>query len=673
MINFKKTIAMYDKFIDNDELTTKELLELGFNSHDLTKFIEQGQLERVRRGVYTVASADQMLFCSNYFIGKNDKERASKILYRALELFPDDQRINSKVFNDSLFTCDYEQTFKCLDVMMETENKNYMQDQNFWLYLLSIVTEVPDKYKDKVKKMAVNDVYVLPTDKRYEDKKLTNNIRKAVLKFNFNRACELTPETPEYKEKKFASIVTSRLLYLAKNADIKQRKNYTELAKKKDYSSLANKLCDNSEIRKISFNEICALLLANDLISMTQYKKFPHRRTQASSYGEFYNLIYSCDYVNALKNNVRESSYGEIFESLLESSIVEYNKLIAIRNGNKSNGRLEDDFYNVILHLVNNDVDGALKDLDNYLAGIGKSEYKNYVRDLIELDTLNKDTSYFEPILALAKIRNNDCDFSVSIYITEFYLQMYKNDYKKAAIYLDLLSMSSLVEGVDIDVTQMRESLLEWMKQDGLDESDLNSYIDDRKEKNILDEFCCLVDVFKQVTEDRKLVMLAPLSEDDATKVLDISKCIPNVSSIVLDENGTKRIFFRYFDKKERFYSIKDDIAVANQLYKIGSYDKCIDVYEKVLSKISEPKDFIYARLGLAYYKTAQGNDFSSAVNYLTLANANNNNNSDEKYNFDSLINNLKRRSGYDGIKIKLDSIDEGNVISKNMQYKKEN
>ena len=41
MVNFKIEMSIYDKFIDKKELTTKELLELGLNSHDLTNLVSE--------------------------------------------------------------------------------------------------------------------------------------------------------------------------------------------------------------------------------------------------------------------------------------------------------------------------------------------------------------------------------------------------------------------------------------------------------------------------------------------------------------------------------------------------------------------------------------------------------------------------------------------------------
>ena len=325
-------MMMYDRFVENNQLSINELLDLGFDEADLSKFVEQEQLKIDDNGNYIVASSAQMLFLVKYFVDKGNNERADKVLYRAKELFPNDQRVASRVFADAVFDSDYDRAFENLDMMMETPNKHYIQDQNFWLYLLSLITEVPDKYKEKVKKMSFEDVCVLPTDHRYKNRKATNEVRKAILKFNFNKAIDKVVETPEQKEKIFASTITMRLLYAAREVNRNQRSEYLELIKDGNYLLLANELLTNSQIRKFSFNEICALMLTNDLISITQYKTLPKRDHENDFYGDFYKSIYDCDYVSTLKNNVGVTAFGEIFEKLLENIIVEYNKLLAVQS-----------------------------------------------------------------------------------------------------------------------------------------------------------------------------------------------------------------------------------------------------------------------------------------------------------------------------------------------------
>lgn len=660
-------MMMYDRFVENDELSSDDLLDLDLDEDDLSKFVEQGQLKIDGNGNYTVASSDQMLFLVKYFVDKGNNERADKVLYRAKELFPNNQRVASRVFADAVFDSDYDRAFENLDMMMETPNKHYIQDQNFWLYLLSLITEVPDKYKEKVKKMSFEDVCVLPTDHRYKNRKVTNEVRKAILKFSFKKAIDKVVETPEHKEKIFASTITMRLLYEAKEVNRNQRDEYLELIKDGNYLLLANELLTNSQIRKFSFNEICALMLTNDLISITQYKTLPKREHENDFYGDFYKSIYDCDYVSTLKNNVGVTAFGEIFEKLLENIIVEYNKLLAVQSDDDNVSVEENNFYNIILGLMNNDVDKALGYLDNYLEMIGKSEYKNFVSDLIKLDELSLDNSFDESILALAKIKDNYCDFSVDAYVTDFYHQLYGKNYKKAAIFLDLISMASLVGDVAVDIAMLKKSLLAGMHEDGIDESSLGIFVENKENDNS-NQLSYLPDIFYDVVENKNLVMLAPLEEEEAAKVVEIAKNIPCVFSIVVDEPEGKRLFFRYLNKNEGCCLLRENLISAAKLYNICDYQGCIDVYESILPKLDEPRPFIYERLGYCYYQTAQDNDFTKAINYLSLANSI----GVEGDSLDSIINGLKRDSLYDGIKINADEDSGEFSLGGEWQYKKE-
>ena len=68
MINEENLNKLYEGIINGNELTTKELNSYGFNSKDLKELIEQGSLERVRRGHYSFHSIDKL-----FYYGKKSK------------------------------------------------------------------------------------------------------------------------------------------------------------------------------------------------------------------------------------------------------------------------------------------------------------------------------------------------------------------------------------------------------------------------------------------------------------------------------------------------------------------------------------------------------------------------------------------------------------------------
>ena len=58
MINYK---VMNELFMERDILSTKEFLSIGFNSHDLTKLVNEGKLKRTGRGLYSLPIIDREL------------------------------------------------------------------------------------------------------------------------------------------------------------------------------------------------------------------------------------------------------------------------------------------------------------------------------------------------------------------------------------------------------------------------------------------------------------------------------------------------------------------------------------------------------------------------------------------------------------------------------------
>ena len=52
MISTDNYNMLYEEVINNKELTTKQLNNCGFNSKDINNLIEEGIVERIKRGLY---------------------------------------------------------------------------------------------------------------------------------------------------------------------------------------------------------------------------------------------------------------------------------------------------------------------------------------------------------------------------------------------------------------------------------------------------------------------------------------------------------------------------------------------------------------------------------------------------------------------------------------------
>ena len=137
MIDHIKSKKMYNAFIDNKVLTTKDLYEIGFIKDDLAKLVEMGRIRRVKRGYYDLENAYGMFWYYKILTSKIhwNSERASLALKRCLEIEPENGSVNARLFIDSLYKKEWAKAWKYFDILEKTDNVCFKRDQNLWLYL----------------------------------------------------------------------------------------------------------------------------------------------------------------------------------------------------------------------------------------------------------------------------------------------------------------------------------------------------------------------------------------------------------------------------------------------------------------------------------------------------------------------------------------------------------
>ena len=60
MVNNLKINKLYDEMIKVDEISTKEIKNLEFNSNDITELVDTGIITRVRRGYYKIGDVSKL-------------------------------------------------------------------------------------------------------------------------------------------------------------------------------------------------------------------------------------------------------------------------------------------------------------------------------------------------------------------------------------------------------------------------------------------------------------------------------------------------------------------------------------------------------------------------------------------------------------------------------------
>ena len=679
MINFKLEKSMYDKFIDKSELTTKELLELGFNSHDLTKLVEDGKIRRLRRGVYDLENCDGLFTYAKILASKRNKDfdRFEKAIKRCLEIDPTNGSVHTKLFLDSLYKNNFKQVFESYKIMSNTDNEAYKKDMNLWLYLLSFITELPDEYKDKVSSFTLDDLLTLEDDQRYEDRALQNKIRNAVFAHKFNIALELQRETKF--DKKYNNVfITEKLLDMALYADKKNQYEIYDLVVSGKYEEVRDILLERSNLHGLSATDNQILLIVEDLISVINNGVVPSIEDKEDS-NYLLVEIRKHNYKRALELykdfvNNRVSKNTLSVGLLLEKINEEIKKLESVEVKEEIPKKTlsvgSDIFANITNSLLSGDVDKAFLLLDQYLESIGKKKYKNYIANLIKLDVLNEDKTFVESMHELSCLSREKPLFDVAVCIQDFYFNLINKNFKKAAVFLNLISMSKALGGVEIDVCNMRRTLIDEAFKYKVKESDLGLLgLDEVKEMESYEDVVAesvseeveevvedlpivytLADAMEDVLENVNLLMLEPMSDEEIQFVVNTTQETENIQSIVIEEeNGDKRVFLRYVDKNGPYVDISNTLRFANYKFKERQYEEAIDLFQSVLPKLENPRSFIYGKLGIAYRNITRDGDYSKAIDYLTLATAASAS-EEEVRDYTDLINRLKFRTNYNGV-----------------------
>lgn len=710
MYNFRMLNSMYDKFIDSKELTTKELVELGFNKHDIAKLVEEGKIRRVRRGYYDLVECDGLFKYANVLFSKRvfNVERGRKALERCLEIDPTNGSVHTRLFNSALYSRDYDKVFEHFQVLDNKDKENYKKDLNLWLYLLSFITDVPEEYLSRVKNMQVSDVLTLSTDERYADKLNQNLFRNSVIGNRLGEAEAVFSNSVEAKEKnkKIYTLITEKLLKDAIVCNSKKHELIYTLIIKGYYHDAESILEKESELHGLAGTDQFMLTIINDMIGLIEDGEIPcieeRKDKELGTYID--DVIRRHDYRRALElyndycvgdNSLNSKYLGIMLERInaeidkvelmseyddkkytleevlpLEENVV----VLEIKTGENINNSI---FVDITNSLLNQDIDKAFELIDKYLNDIGKSQYKGYIIDLIKLGLLDKDKAFIDAMSQLSAIGRDKEIFDVSVYIQDFYFSLVNKDFKKAEIYLDILSMSKVLGNIDINISDMREALLEEIKRSdelnkkyGFDEivnddkdnkvvESTSEEVSDKKIAEVTDEQgkevedgkidYTLTDVIDDVLNNSNVVMLEPMSSDECRDVLNTVKRFDTIRVSVLDEeDGKKRIVLRYVDKNLPYVDIGTTLKKANNCYNNWQYSETIDLLQSVLPKLDEPRSFVYAKLGFAYQKTTYDGDYSKAIDYLTLAQEQSKK-EDVVRDYSKVIEELKTKSKYNG------------------------
>lgn len=482
MITKEKLYKMCEFIIEGHELTTKELNNYGFTSKDLSKFIEQGVLNRTKRGLYSFVAFEALYDYGKKMKADKDHDKATKCFEKCYEIDPKHRSTNIRLFLTSIFNKDYDTAMKHLKELENTDNTNYKTDCMFYLYLLSFITDIPEEDKDSVRYLSLEYIKMNPEDKRYSNISLQNEIRQLALQCKFLYALRVLRQSRSEREKGNCNdIITETLLCQVCSREILTRNEIIEFINNKDYLQIISTLENQQERHRLNLNDRLTLELASQIVKMEETKQIP--KTKIYQTESMSKAIFGHNYLLASRLSKKYNREKHINEETnpIDLLLFDINKLIYEISVSKSeplnecssintdedeqdeiqtsntNDTINDAIKELKDYLIELDLDNAFISLKSYLNIIGKDEYELLFINLIRLSLRMDDLTFNIPIKELESITRDDFTFDVSSYIEFFNDAISQNNLDDAVVYLDIVKSARYINNVDVSLEELNQ------------------------------------------------------------------------------------------------------------------------------------------------------------------------------------------------------------------------
>ena len=441
----------------------------GFNSKDLTDLINDGVLERVKRGYYSFLPIDDLFYYGKQLIALKEYDKATACFEKCYKLDSNHLGACFQLFLRAVQSKDYSKAFIYFEHFYDSDNEYYNNDSNFYLYLLSMITEIPEKHREYAKYLQLEDVRIDFNGKR--DCYSQNKVRILALNQKFTLAYkQLNELIKQHGRLSVQDIIVRILLSQAIEAQNDLKKNIANLAVEKKYKEIISHLEQVQEQHHLSAADECILFLAKEVSKLKETGIIPEKKFISTNKlfeainDKNFELAFSLskDYIE--KNNINPSDnvMFMLLKDITELIKTKTNKVEArqvvtsptkeaepviinttVSQTNTVSMASNITFATVISYLMQQDFDNSFRALRGYLNGINKGEYEFLIIDLIKISLIEQDVAFSKPMIALTYVSRENFTFDISEYIQNFYETLAQNRFTEARIYLDIISNSN--------------------------------------------------------------------------------------------------------------------------------------------------------------------------------------------------------------------------------------
>jgi len=251
--------TMYEYFLTNDIITTKELKNLGINSNNITSLVKKSVLRSIKRGEYTLDNVEGLYEYSKTLSNNKEIDKAILGFNMCYKINPNHEETCFWLLTKCILEEKYDECFKYFDTLINTKDELYRKDYLYILYMLSYFTNIPDKYIDILKEIEFQTVKV--KDERVGDTHSVNCIRYNSM---YNKSLKakrfLTDKKNNQGYYTMMDFLYKILIKRARDYEITRTNLINEYIKKEDYDSVIKLLQSDRKYKAVGELNIISYL-----------------------------------------------------------------------------------------------------------------------------------------------------------------------------------------------------------------------------------------------------------------------------------------------------------------------------------------------------------------------------------------------------------------------------
>lgn len=303
----KKIEIIYKMLINGIKLTNNTLSIYGFTQEEIEKLITKKIIEMQQDGIYKLYQVDKLRKYGVSLLLNGHYKEADLCFKISYELAPTGKMICLQAMLSALHKKNYKKIFEIYSNLEKIHPEKNSKDNLLYLYLLSIITEIPEEYREKARQIKPLEM-MLPNKVGL---KVENEIRKYIGQHKFTYAhqliCQRMVKEINYSTK-FELI--KKLCAEAIEQTKKMKEQLFHLIASNQYEQILELLLEQQNQRELSELELNILLISNAIVKISKTGTIPEKTIQST-------------------NNMQKAILGNNFKLALDinEEFLEFNKI----------------------------------------------------------------------------------------------------------------------------------------------------------------------------------------------------------------------------------------------------------------------------------------------------------------------------------------------------------